>query len=176
MYGEKGATLEKYEVVDGAHVHRVGKSLFGKASILARVIDFALFYVAATLKALTVRRPDVVVCFTTPPFIALLGWFLRLVRRSKFVYWVMDLYPDLPVACGVMKPRSLSTRFFESINRFCLRKANAVVVLGRCMQDRVLAKHTPAERVHHIGVWSDQNEVRPIPRDENPVSCPVGTR
>jgi len=167
LYGETGATLPKREVVDGATVHRVGKSLFGKSSILARIVDFGLFYLAATIKALTIRRPDVVVCFTTPPFIAMLGWFLRLVRRSRFVYWVMDLYPDLPVACGVMKPYGLSTRFFESINRFCLRRADAVVVLGRCMRDRVLAKKVPTARLHHIGVWSDQNEVKPIRRDEN---------
>jgi colanic acid biosynthesis glycosyl transferase WcaI len=168
VYGEKGASLAKREDVDGGQVHRVGRSWFGKGSIITRVIDFALFYVAATFKAMTVRRPDVVVCFTTPPFIALLGWMLRIVRRSKYVYWVMDLYPDLPVACGVMKPKSLSARFFERVNRFCLRRADAVVVVGRCMRDRVLSKGIPAELIHHIGVWSDQNEVRPIPRDENP--------
>ena len=139
LYGSKGAALPAHEQVDGVEVHRVGRSLFGKSSIVARIADFGLFYVFALLKAMTVPRPDVTVCFTTPPFIALAGWWLRLTRGSKFVYWVMDLYPDLPVACGVMKPKSIATRFFESINRFCLRSADRSVVLGRCMQDRVLA-------------------------------------
>ncbi len=158
LYGSKGAALPARETVDGVHVHRVGRSLFGKASILARVADFGLFYVFALLKAMTVPRPDVTICFTTPPFIALAGWWLRLTRRSKFVYWVMDLYPDLPVACGVMKPGSLATRVFETINRFCLRTADRTVVLGRCMRDRVLAKGTPPERVKHIGVWPGQRD------------------
>ncbi|MCA9294999.1 MAG: glycosyltransferase family 4 protein [Phycisphaerales bacterium] len=168
LYGEKGANLAKRETVDGGEVYRVGRSWFGKGSIIARVIDFGLFYVAAMFKALTVRRPDVVVCFTTPPFIALVGWMMRVLRGSKYVYWVMDLYPDLPVACGVMKPDSLGTRFFERVNRFCLRKADAVVVLGRCMRDRVLSKGIPPELIHHIGVWSDQDEVKPIAREDNP--------
>ena len=168
LYGEKGASLLKRETVDGIEVFRVGRSIFGKAGILARVADFALFYLAATIKALTRRKPDVVVCFTTPPFIALLGWFMRLTRRSRFVYWVMDLYPDLPVACGVMKEKSPTTRFFERVNRFCLKRADRVVVLGRCMRQRVLEKGIKPDHVVHIGVWSDQDEVRPVPREKNP--------
>jgi glycosyltransferase involved in cell wall biosynthesis len=168
IYGQKGASLPARETIEGVEVHRVGKSLFGKAGILARVMDFGLFYVAAAIKALTMQRPDVVICFTTPPFIALLGWTLAGLRRCKFVYWVMDLYPDLPVACGVMKPNAFFTQIFESINRFCLRKADRVVVLGRCMMERVLAKGVRGDHVVHIGVWADQGEVKPIPREQNP--------
>jgi colanic acid biosynthesis glycosyl transferase WcaI len=168
LYGQKGAALPKREVVDGIRIVRVGKSLFGKAGIVARIADFALFYLLAALRVVFGRRQDVIVCFTTPPFIALVGWLLRLTRRTRFVYWVMDLYPDLPVACGVMKPKGLSTRFFEGLNRFCLRRADRTVVLGRCMLERVLGKKVKPERVIHIGVWSDQDEVKPIARAENP--------
>ena len=168
LYGQKGATLPARETVDGIEIRRVGKSLFGKAGIVARIADFALFYLAAGRVVLFGKRADVVVCFTTPPFIALVGWLTRLLRGTRFVYWVMDLYPDLPVACGVMKPRGLATRFFEGVNRFCLRRADRTVVLGRCMEERVLGKGVASTHVRRIGVWSDQSEIAPIPRDENP--------
>lgn len=167
IYGTKGATLAKYEEVDGVKVHRVGRSLFGKAGILARIADFGLFYMLAMFRAITLKRCDVAVCFTTPPFISLVGWVLRTLRGTKFVYWVMDMYPDVPVVCGVMKEGALSTRFFEGVDRFCLRRADRVVVLGRCMRERVLAKGADPSKVEHIGVWSDQSEVKPISRDEN---------
>lgn len=168
IYGEKGAALPKHEIVDGIEIHRVGQSLFGKASIFARILDFGLFYVAATIKAFSIKRPDVVICFTTPPFIALVGWLMRLLRGSRFVYWVMDLYPDLPVACGVFSAKSPLTWMFERINRFCLNRADRTVVLGRCMRDRVLAKGVDGKHVIHIGVWADQAEVKPMARYENP--------
>lgn len=171
LYGKAGAALPKYELLEGVHVHRVGQSMFGKGSILARVADFGLFYILAVCKALTTPRPDVVVPFTTPPFIALAGWFLRLTRGSKYVYWVMDLYPDLPIACDVMKPSSLPARFFEALNRFALRKADQVVVLGRCMRDRVLAKNIPADRITHIGVWSP-NDIDPDERAMDSAETP----
>lgn len=168
IYGQKGASLPRYEVKDGIEIYRVGSSLFGKSTILLRIIDFAFFYVMAGWKALRVRRPDVVVPFTTPPFIALVGVVLQIFRHCKFVYWVMDLYPDVLVACGVMRPRSLTERFLEAVNRFCLRHADRVVVLGRCMQQRVLDKGIDPAKVIHVGVWSDSDEVKPIPRLENP--------
>ncbi|MAW42246.1 MAG: hypothetical protein CMJ30_07555 [Phycisphaerae bacterium] len=167
LYGQKGAALPAYEAIDGVHVHRVGRSFFGKASIVARIFDFGYFYLAAAVKAIMLRRHDVSICFTTPPFIALLGWFLRLFKGTKMVYWVMDLYPDLPVACGVMREGAWSTKFFEGINRFCLRRANAVVALGRCMRDRILAKGIAERQVQIIGVWTDSEEVKPIPRESN---------
>ncbi|MFO0827684.1 MAG: glycosyltransferase family 4 protein [Phycisphaerales bacterium] len=159
LYGTKGATLPRCETVDGIRVHRVGQSLFGKAGIVARMIDFALFYVAALLKLLTLPKQDVIVCLTTPPFITLAGLIVRMLRGGKTVYWVMDMYPDLPIACGVLRPTHPVAWIGERLDRYCVRHVDAAVVLGRCMRDRVLAKGAKPERVHLIGVWSDQDEL-----------------
>jgi colanic acid biosynthesis glycosyl transferase WcaI len=168
LYGQAGASLPSEEVVDGVEIHRVGRSVFGKAGLVARAADFALFYAAATLRSLTVRRADVVVCLTTPPFISLLGILLRSLRGGRYVQWLMDMYPDVAVGCDVLRPNALSTRFLDAVNRFTLRQADLVVVLGRCMRRRVLEKGIDPARVVHVGVWSDESEVRPIARDENP--------
>ena len=168
IYGKAGAALPARETVDGIHIHRVARSFFGKAGLIGRAADFGLFYAAAGLKAMTVPRPDVVVCFTTPPFISALGHVLRAVRGCGSVYWVMDLYPDVAVACGVMRESSLLVRVLERVNRWCLRRADRAVVLGRCMEERVRAKGVDHGQVVRIGVWSDQAEIAPIGREENP--------
>ena len=41
---------------------------------------------------------------------------------------------ELSLAAGVIKRGSLAHRAFDWLDRFCLRRADAVVVLGRCMQ------------------------------------------
>lgn len=168
IYGQSGAALARRETVDGIEVHRVGSSLFGKASILARVADFGLFYLRATWRVLRLERPDVVVGFTTPPFIAACGVLARWLRGSKAVYWVMDLYPDLPVACGVMRAGSPVTRVCEAVNRAVLRRSDAAVVLGRCMMRRVVDKGVPGERVRHITVWPVDAGLRQVAHGQNP--------
>ncbi len=169
IYGSKGAALPKRETIDGIQVHRVGKSIFGKASIIARLIDFALFYLLALFKVMTLKRPDVIVPFSTPPFIALVGWMLKTVKRCKSVYWVMDLYPDVPIAFGIMKPNALSARLLEKIHRFCFNHSDRSVVLGRCMRDRLIGKGIPPEKIALINPWADIDELQPLPRDENPL-------
>jgi hypothetical protein len=45
------------------------------------------------VKAFTMQRPDVVICSRRRS--SLLGWTLARFATTV-VYWVMDLYPDLP--------------------------------------------------------------------------------
>ncbi len=162
IYGQRGGTLPKREQIDGAQVYRVGVSLFGKGSILTRLIDFGLFYLLAVVRVFTIRRPDVVIAFTTPPLIALVGWLLQRLRGTRYVYWLMDVYPDVLVAYGVMREGSLLHRVLEAISRWCLRRADRVVVLGRDMRELVIGKGVPTERVEHISVWADQTQISPI--------------
>ncbi len=154
IYGQTGAVLPKRETVGGVRIVRVGSNVFGKRGFLARVFDFALYYALAAWKVLWMRpRPDVVVGFSTPPFIAALGILARWMRGSRSVYWVMDLYPDVGVSGGVFRPGALSTRAMERFSRWLLRRSDAVVVLGRCMRERVLAKGVASDHVHVITVW-----------------------
>ena len=174
IYGQSGAQLPSFEIIDGIRVHRLGVNLFGKKGIAARIADFALFHALATARVLTLKRPDVVVSYTTPPFIAIVGLLAKALRGSRAIYWVMDLYPDVPVACGVMKPRSLITRSFETLSRFLLRRSDASVVLGRCMQERVLEKGIPPAKVKLIPVWADLRGIEGTPRDASPYRAAWG--
>ncbi len=165
-YGQSGSAaggkLDSEETVDGIRIHRVGSSLLGKRGLVARAIDFMAFNVACLFKALTLPRHDVVICLTTPPFIALIGLVLRWLKGSKFVFWTMDLYPEVPLAAGVIKRGSITHRVFDALDRFCLRQADAVVVLGRCMRELVLRKGVDPAKVTTITPWADPDEVRSV--------------
>ncbi len=167
VYGERGAALPRRETLDGVRVERVGSSLFGKAGLLARAIDFGLFWLAAAWRVLRLPRQDALVCLTTPPFIVLVGLLARGLKGGRVVLWSMDLYPDAPIAFGAMRASHPLAGIAARIDRFCLRRADAVVALGCCMRERLLAKGVPAERLHTIGVWSDEEEVAPTPREGN---------
>jgi colanic acid biosynthesis glycosyl transferase WcaI len=167
VYGKQGANLPKRDTYKGATVYRVGANLFKKGRILTRLIDFGLFHFLALYRALTLPKQDVVVCLTTPPFIGLVGMLTKSFRGSRYVQYEMDLYPDVPIALGVMRKTSLSARFFESFHRRLLRSADRVIVLGRCMQRVIAAKNIPAEKLALITPWADPDELTPVARDVN---------
>jgi glycosyltransferase involved in cell wall biosynthesis len=84
------------------------------------------------------------------------------------VYWVQDLYPELAVEFGVLRASSPTTRALDVLSRAILRHAEAVVVLGGAMSERVTAKGVARERIHVIPNWADGRSIRPVPHEENP--------
>ncbi len=178
LYSETGKALPREGGVDGIRIVRAGQSRFGKAALAARAFDFVSFYLAALWKAIWLPRQDIVVCFTTPPFIAFVGILLRWLKGTKVVCWTMDLYPDVPVAAGVLRRGSLAHSLFDAVDRFSLRHADRVVVLGRCMQQRLLEKGVDPKRMEVINVWADGDEVsvRPIEGNALRTAWQVGDR
>jgi glycosyltransferase involved in cell wall biosynthesis len=174
LYGMHGSTLTRRELVDGIAVERTGRTIFGNSGLMSRSLDFAGFTALALWRALFLPRFDVVICCTTPPFLGIAGIGLRAIRGGSVLLWMMDLYPEVPVAAGLMRENSLACRFFRLVDRVCLSAADAVVVLGDRMRARVLQKGAPIRRLETIHVWADQEEVRPIPPDHNPLRAQWG--
>ena len=170
LYGQAGTMLPRYELRDGVHVHRVGIAKFGKSSLAARIFDAAVFYLAATWKAGRVRlpggRPQVVVTLTSPPFIGLIGAMARRLhggpRRGRlYINWTMDLYPDVLTAAGLIRPKSLLGRGLHKLNQWCLRLADRVVVLGRCMHERLAEQGVDPAKMQTISVWPVSRVLEP---------------
>lgn len=173
LYGKKGSRLAPVDSNEGVKIHRVSQNLFDKRGIGTRAIDYLRFNLACMLKALLLPRQDVVICLTTPPFIALTGVLLRLLKGTRFVYWTMDLYPDLPVEAGFIRRNGPLHKVLGAIDVLCLSRADTVVTLGRCMYRRILAKGIAPERVTTIHPWADPTEIFELParRFEPPVDA-----
>lgn len=74
----------------------------GKASVLKRLSDYLGFLAGATLRLVIMRRQDVVVSLTTPPYVVLAAVAHKLRHRSsRVVLWSMDCYPDVIERLGV---------------------------------------------------------------------------
>ncbi len=168
VYGQSGAILPKREIHNGIHIYRVGANLFRKGRTITRIIDFGLFHCRALCRALTLPRQDVVICLTTPPFIGIVGRWVKILRWSKYVQYEMDLYPDISIALGVTRPRSFAAWYCRRLHRKLLRSAARVVVLGRCMRRVIAAKGIPDEKLVLVTPWADPDEIRPVAQDANP--------
>ena len=169
IYGERGSSLPKRDNREGIEIYRVGLQLFGKRGITPRIFDFTLFYLAAAWRCLILPRHDVVICFTTPPFIALVGVLLKWIKGTRLVYWTMDLYPEVAGAAGVMKRGSLLWSVLSWIDRLCLRNSDRVVALGHCMEENLIAKGALPETIRTICVWSGAEKFPVRARMDNPL-------
>jgi glycosyltransferase involved in cell wall biosynthesis len=135
-----------------------------KSGKLALYSSYAAF--AAGLSLLG-PGTDLNVFFTQPPLFPAWGRVLRALRQQPYMQIVMDLYPWVAMQAGAFPSRGQTARAAKAIARQALCRAVRVVVIGRCMRDRVEALGVPAERIHLIRNWADCGLVRPVPLKEN---------
>ena len=77
---------------------------------------------------------------TAPPMSPLGALFIRLFRRVRIVYWVMDLNPDQLVAIKKLSEHSLIVRFSDAVNCLIFRYAYRVIALDEFMAKRLAKK------------------------------------
>lgn len=157
-YDDPSIRYPSRECRNGVDVRRLPFSSFGKRSIAVRLAAQSLFVAQAFVRGLCGGRFTTILVSTSPPFAGFCGAMLSLLKRTPFVWWVMDLNPDQMVAAGKISPRSFVARVFDWMNRATIRRARSIVVLDRFMKDRVVAK-TPADPGVHdkvvvIPPWS----------------------
>lgn len=85
--------------------------------------------------ALLLPRHDVVVTMTDPPLLAL-GRLPLALRHGATLHWCHDLFPALLPVVGV-RPPGLVLRALEAVAAGALRRHDAVVSIGRCMDARL---------------------------------------
>src|SRR5207244_6913423 len=130
-YDDPTTTFPRREKWCGIDIHRIRPLWLGKASRWRRAVDFASFLTLCAAKVAAMPRFDVVIALTSPPLISVLGAALAQIKRSRFVFWVMDLNPDEAIAAGWLAPDGAAARWLGRMLLFSLRRAGAVVALDR---------------------------------------------
>ncbi|MGB7158481.1 MAG: glycosyltransferase family 4 protein [Tepidisphaeraceae bacterium] len=185
LYGTSQSAGEPFERIGTIEIHRVGGTAYGKGGLAKRAADFGSFYAAAALKLQQLPAPEVILALTSPPMIAALAMLQKQFRRTdggrapRFVYHVMDLYPDAAVASGVLRAGGLPDRAFGRVTAQTLGAADAIIALGRDMRERILARyrrHVRPERIHVVPPWADGRELYPIEKSDNPLAAELGVR
>lgn len=137
-------------------VVRVGATTFGRRTFLGKLADYATFYLGVAWKLATLHpRPDRVIALTTPPYLSLLARVFSRLRRADHAHWVMDLYPDVMVAHGMLHAGGLPDRLLQWLARagFGGHRCHTVVTLGPDMSQRIARYLGPCRRSPWVPLW-----------------------
>ncbi|MBU1041665.1 MAG: glycosyltransferase family 4 protein [Proteobacteria bacterium] len=174
-YTDPKADLPREGRFHGALVHRCWSTRFGRKALAGRALDSISFMLAACLRLLRLARPgDVVVAKTDPPLIASLAALVCRQRGARLVNWVQDLFPDVAVSLGVIRPLSLAHRFLGALRDIALRQASVNVALGLRMAGRIADCGVAPRRIHVRHNWVDSALVAPLDRADNPLRAAWG--
>ena len=149
----------KRNVINGVTVRRVPGTAFNQSRRRGRVANYFAFFATSSLRMLTTRKPDVVVCLSSPPLLGSIVQTIASARGIRVVYWIMDLHPDLLFKLDQMRATSLAGRFLRAVSLLPLRNADTVVVLGDDMALRVEANSNGSTRI--VPSWADGDWIQP---------------
>lgn len=147
--GYRNRLRSQVEQLDGIRVVRVWSYLAPNAGTFRRIVNYLSFMLSATLAALRLPRPDVVVA-TSPQFFC--GWagvFASRLKRVPLVLEIRDIWPESIAAVGAIRNRWV-LRLLERAERRMYRSAAHLVTVGQGYRDNILGKVDLRARVSVI--------------------------
>jgi glycosyltransferase involved in cell wall biosynthesis len=170
IYDNPKAALPEREILNGVDVHRVASTAFGRAALIGRSIDYVSFYrsVGRCLDEL-VRPGDIVIAKTDPPLVSVVARPVARRNGARLVNWLQDIYPETAVELGVPFMSGPVAASLAALRNATLREAAATVVVGDLMGHKVKTLGAPAERIHVIANWCDDEDIRLVANADNPL-------
>lgn len=148
-------------VLEGVEIARIAAFGFGRRSFLSKLFDYLSFFGLTAAKLINQQpRPEVVVALTTPPYLGLLGKMVAGRYHCRHAHWIMDLYPDVLVAHGMVTANRFCHHWLQNLTRSELKHAGTILALGPYM----------AQKVSEYANWAGMNHIpeRPTPSPHKP--------
>ncbi len=135
-------------------------------SVIRRALNYLSFAASASLIAPVLCGPaDVMWVYHPPLTVGIPAWWIGLLRRVPFVYEVQDMWPETLAATGMM-PSKRVAHWIARLAHFVYGRAAAITVSSPGFKRNLIEKGVPAEKIHVIPNWADEDAFRPLARDK----------
>ncbi len=135
-----------------------------------RIGGYLIFHALSfLLGAFVVGKQDVILVVSPPLTSGVVGWMLARLKRAYLVYNVQELYPEVFIKVGELRPGSIWVRVLSWVEGFVYRKAHALTVICEAFARTITNKGVPSTKVHTIPNFVDVEEIRPGAKD-NPLA------
>jgi colanic acid biosynthesis glycosyl transferase WcaI len=157
---------------NGVRIVRVASTSFERSKLVARGANYASYLVAALLRGVRVRRPDVVLCMTDPPIVADVALVVARRFRAPLVVISQDVFPEIAVQLKRLENPVLMS-LLRGLVGYYLRRADRIVAIGDTMRRRLEEKGARPERLRVIPNWIDTTRLGPLEK-ANPWARNIG--
>ena len=139
-------SLHAVENRDGIKVVRVWTYISANEGSIKRVLDYFSYMFSATIAALFMPRPDVVIGTSPQLFAAIGAWLTAKAKRVPFVFELRDLWPESILAVGAMRSGFWLT-CLERFVSFLYRQADLMVPVTQAFARVLRAEGVASERI-----------------------------
>jgi len=157
-------------VTPGLEVFRIKDSSLNKNSLFQRPLRIMLLSLRLFFKILRlVKRNDTVISVTNPTLLTFLLKFGKMIGGFKIILIVHDVFPENMVATGIMKKTNPFFRIIRRGFQNALDSFDAVVVIGRDMEQIMKPKIRNTGKIHYLPNFAETGRIKPVEKRLNPI-------
>lgn len=113
------------------------------------------------------RGIDLIFAVSTPPTQGLLAGMLSKKLKCRFLYSLQDVFPDSLVTTGLTHKGSLLWKIGRKVEDTVYKFAEQIVVISKSMQQNLLEKNVPENKIKVISNWIDVDGICPVAKEKN---------
>ncbi len=147
--------LAMSEERNGVRIVRSYAYIPNHATAIKRVLHEATFIATSLIRAISRKRPDLLVVVSPPLGLAVNAILLSRIWRIPYVFDVEDLQPDSAAELRMLPRWAL--KFLYRVEKAAYRHATLVTTLTNGMRSRVIEKGVPAEKVELLEARVDDS-------------------
>lgn len=135
---------------------------YNRSNSLLRLLSWVIGLIQIIFKIKYRYRHHHLLLVSNPP----LTIFVPLFCRNKFSLFFFDLYPEVFVASGVLKPDSFVITSWRKLAKRVIKQAENIFALSEGMAVR-LSEYAEIKKPVIIKLWSDRESFDPVPEQKN---------
>ena len=152
----------------GVNIIYLPSTNFNKSTIAGRSVNILTFMISASLKLLFSKEKIPVWALTNPPFLGILLSHICSLKKRKFIYVLLDIFPEGLVRLGKVSRRNIFIKLWQHLFVLTLKKSEVIIVIGRDTEQFVvdICKECQ-DRIEYIPHWQDEDLIFPVDFDKN---------
>ena len=153
---------------EGIKVHWANVPYSNQMTFLRRIVAFLDFSLKATKKSAKLEG-DIIFATSTPLTIAIPALLVSAWKHRPFVFEVRDLWPDVPIALGIIR-NPLLIKIAYWLEQVTYRRSSHIVSLAPGMKEDIIAKGVSERKVTVIPNGCDLDIFSTAPENNSPRS------
>ena len=127
---------------------------------LPRLLNYASFMISSVWGAFLTGKPHLIYIYSPPIFLGLSAYIIGKLFKSPFVIEVNDLWPEAPIALGMIKNKYI-IRLSKKLEKFISKKANKIFFYSHIMRRYVVSLGIKREKTEIHPLWIDTEFFKP---------------
>lgn len=146
----------------GIKIRLLPSTNFDKNSIPGRIFNILTFTASAALRVLFSGDKTPVWTHTTPPFLGILLSFICSFKKRKFVYILLDIFPEGLIRLERVSKRNPFIWVWHKLFINSLKRSEKIIVIGRDIKKWVKDECKDCdEKIEYIPHWQDESLIFP---------------